>query len=95
MNYYLRHLGDYAKSAAWLSQTEHGALNLLLDWYYSDEKPIPADMIFHITKAHTREEKRAAEKVIKQHRAVWSTPFDQRGLLTEAEKNRRALKNAA
>lgn len=72
MNYYLRHLGDYAKSAAWLSQTEHGALNLLLDWYYSDEKPIPADMIFHITKAHTREEKRAAEKVIK-HFFKWDS----------------------
>lgn len=41
MNYYRRHLGDYHKAAGHLSATGHGIYNLLLDWYYSKERPIP------------------------------------------------------
>ena len=43
MNYYERHLGDYAKDAGHLSMLEHGAYSLLLDRYYTTEQPIPAD----------------------------------------------------
>ena len=37
MNYYKRHLGDYAKKAGHLSTWEHGAYTLILDAYYDRE----------------------------------------------------------
>src|SRR5574340_208016 len=40
MNFYKRHLGDYAKHAGHLSMLEHGAYTLLLDRYYTTERPI-------------------------------------------------------
>jgi len=41
VNYYERHLGDYAKDTGHLSILEHGAYTLLLDRYYSTEAGIP------------------------------------------------------
>lgn len=41
MNYYNRHLGDYARDAGHLTALEHGIYNLLIDWYYVNEQPIP------------------------------------------------------
>ncbi len=41
MNYYQRHLGDFARDTAHLSALEFGVYNLLLDWYYANERPIP------------------------------------------------------
>ena len=46
MNYYKRHMGDYARDAGHLSALEHGIYGLLMDWYYVNEQPIPD------TKAH-------------------------------------------
>lgn len=65
MNYYPRHLGDYARDAGYLSLTEHGAYTLLLDWYYANERPIPRELVFSICKASTRSEKQATEKVLR------------------------------
>jgi uncharacterized protein YdaU (DUF1376 family) len=41
MHFYIRHLGDYAKDTANLSALEVGVYDLLLDFYYSTEKPLP------------------------------------------------------
>jgi uncharacterized protein YdaU (DUF1376 family) len=41
MNYYPRHLGDYAAQAGWLSALEHGVYTLLLDWYHKTKEPSP------------------------------------------------------
>lgn len=43
MNYYRRWIGDYLKKTRGLSITEHGAYALLLDTYYADESPLPAE----------------------------------------------------
>lgn len=43
VNYYERHLGDYARDTGHLSVLEHGVYTLLLDAYYSRERPLPAD----------------------------------------------------
>jgi uncharacterized protein YdaU (DUF1376 family) len=37
MNYYKRHIGDYAAKAGHLSPLEHGIYTLLLDAYYNRE----------------------------------------------------------
>lgn len=64
MNYYERHLGDYAKDTAHLSMLEHGAYGLLLDRYYATECGIPADQVHRLARARTKEEKQAIDSVL-------------------------------
>jgi uncharacterized protein YdaU (DUF1376 family) len=64
VNYYERHLGDYAKDAGHLSMLEHGAYSLLLDRYYTTEQPIPADQAHRICRARTRDERAAVDAVL-------------------------------
>lgn len=66
MNYYERHLGDYARDTGHLSMLEHGAYTLLLDRYYASEQGIPADQAHRITRARTREEKAATDAVLSE-----------------------------
>lgn len=64
MNYYERHLGDYAKDAGHLTMLEHGAYTLLLDRYYTTEQPIPVDQAHRICRARTKEERAAVDAVL-------------------------------
>ena len=64
MNYYRRHLGDYAAQAGYLSALEHGVYTLLLDWYHKNERAIPRELAYQISKAISRTEKRAVDKVL-------------------------------
>jgi len=66
MNYYERHIGDYAKNAGHLSMLEHGAYTLLLDRYYSTEKGIPTDQAYKVARAHTKPERAAVDSVLKE-----------------------------
>ena len=66
LNYYERHLGDYAKDTAHLSMMEHGAYNLLLDRYYATEQGIPDSNVFRIARARTKEEKNAVKTVLSE-----------------------------
>lgn len=64
MNYYERHLGDYARDAGHLTMLEHGAYTLLLDRYYTTEQGIPSDQAHRICRARTRDEKAAVDAVL-------------------------------
>ncbi len=64
MNYYERHLGDYAKDTAHLTMIEHGAYGLLLDRYYATEHGIPEDQAHRVARARTKEEKQAVDAVL-------------------------------
>lgn len=64
MNYYERHLGDYAKDTGHLSMLEHGAYTLLLDRYYSKEEGIPAGEAYRVARAHSKQERGAVDKVL-------------------------------
>ncbi len=64
MNYYERHLGDYARDTAHLSMLEHGAYNLLLDRYYATEAGIPEDQAHRLARARTKEERQAVDAVL-------------------------------
>jgi uncharacterized protein YdaU (DUF1376 family) len=70
MNYYERHLGDYAKDTAHLSMLEHGAYNLLLDRYYSTESGIPADQVYRVARARSRAERAAVDAVLQEFFAL-------------------------
>lgn len=64
MNYYERHLGDYAKDTAHLTVTEHGVYTLLLDRYYATEAPIPDDQKYRVARSKSRDEKAAVDAVL-------------------------------
>jgi uncharacterized protein YdaU (DUF1376 family) len=64
LNYYERHLGDYAKDTAHLTMIEHGAYGILLDRYYATECGIPAEQVHRLARARTREEKQAVDSVL-------------------------------
>lgn len=68
MNYYRRFLGDYASKTASLSLAEHGAYNVLLDIYYSTEKPLPAALtaLHRLCRAMSKEEQEAVKSVAEQ-----------------------------
>lgn len=66
MNYYERHLGDYAKDTAHLSMIEHGAYGLLLDRYYATDAGIPAVQAHRLARARTDEERQAVDAVLEE-----------------------------
>lgn len=66
MNYYERHLGDYAKDAGHLSMLEHGAYTLLLDRYYATEAPIPKADVYRVCRAASKPERAAVDSVLRE-----------------------------
>lgn len=64
MNYYERHLGDYARDTGHLTILEHGAYCLLLDRYYATEAGIPAAQAHRLARARTPEEIAAVDAVL-------------------------------
>jgi uncharacterized protein YdaU (DUF1376 family) len=64
VNYYERHLGDYARDACHLSIMEHGAYTLLLDRYYTTEQGIPQDQAHRVCRARSRDERAAVDATL-------------------------------
>jgi uncharacterized protein YdaU (DUF1376 family) len=66
LNYYERYCGDYARDTAHLSLAEHGAYTLLLDAYYSMERPFVADCgpLFRICRAMNKAEQECVRRVV-------------------------------
>lgn len=64
MNYYPRHIGDYARDAGHLSLAEHGAYTLLLDRYYATERPIGREEAFRICRARSKVDRAAVAYVL-------------------------------
>src|SRR5574340_1472937 len=76
MNFYKRHLGDYAKHAGHLSMLEHGAYTLLLDRYYTTERPIASRAeAYRCCRARTREERAAVDAVLEEFFACAGDEF--------------------
>lgn len=64
MNYYKRHLGDYAKDTGHLTALEHGVYTLLLDRYYSTERPIPPADAYKVARARTAQDRAAVDAIL-------------------------------
>lgn len=64
MNYYKRFPGDYLRDTVHLSMIEDGAYNRLLDWCYTNERPIPKVDLYRISRAQTKSERDAVDKVV-------------------------------
>lgn len=68
MKYYKHHLGDYATRTQHLSVIEHGAYRLLMDAYYTAEKPLTLDMnrLCLMIRATTVSEKKAVFSILNE-----------------------------
>lgn len=66
--WYPRYVGDYSRKTKHLSLIEHGAYSLLLDWYYSNSKPLPLDWVHlhRICTALAPSEQSAVQSVVMQ-----------------------------
>jgi uncharacterized protein YdaU (DUF1376 family) len=67
VHYYKRHLGDFAKSLSNLSQGQIGAYDLLLDWHYANEKPLPLDIeeLYIIGRCRSKCERDNVDRVLR------------------------------
>jgi uncharacterized protein YdaU (DUF1376 family) len=66
MNYWQRHIGDYARDTAHLSMHEDGAYNRMLDLYYATERALPADLqrIYRLVRALTKQDRVCVDTVL-------------------------------
>ena len=78
MNYYKRHLGDYAKKTRTLTVLQHGIYTLLLDLYYSEEAPVTAADAYTVCQARTAKDRAAVDAMLAKFfvadGAVWRNP---------------------
>lgn len=66
LNYYPRHLGDYARDTGHLTMLEHGAYTKLLDRYYATEEGIPQADAYKLTGARSHNEKKAVDGILEE-----------------------------
>ena len=80
MNYYRRYVGDYLRDTARLSMLEHGAYNLLLDYYYADEKPLPLDKdeLYLMVRAMSSADRKAIDKILRLYFTEETDGYHQR-----------------
>jgi uncharacterized protein YdaU (DUF1376 family) len=66
VNYYKRHIGDYAAATRHLSLLEHGVYCLLLDVYYTTEKPLPLEnrAVYRLVGARSDEERSTVDTIL-------------------------------
>ena len=69
VNYYRRYSGDYLRDTSKLSVLEHGAYSLLLDYYYSEETPLPLDLeeVYTMVRAMKPADRAAVDKVLARY----------------------------
>ncbi|MGH8238534.1 MAG: YdaU family protein, partial [Steroidobacteraceae bacterium] len=94
MNYYERHLGDYAKDTAHLSLLEHGVYTVLLDQCYSTEDGIRADDVYRLARARTKEEREAVDVVLKEFFTLVDGKYRQKRCDAEIERARARIEAA-
>ncbi|MFC4729507.1 YdaU family protein [Coralloluteibacterium thermophilus] len=101
MNYYERHLGDYARDTGHLTPLEHGVYTLLLDRYYATEQGIPEDQAHRVCRARSKDEKEAVDAVLSEFfklvDGVWTNPRADREIekFRESEPEREAKRENA
>jgi uncharacterized protein YdaU (DUF1376 family) len=95
--YYERHLGDFAKDTTLLSQGQVGAYDLLLDYYYSTERPLPLDKndLYNITRARTPAERANTDRVIAQFFMKTDQGYTKGRVEAEIERYRTKSEKAA
>lgn len=95
MNYYKRHLGDYAKKAGRLSMLQHGAFTLLIDACYDREQFPTTEEAIDWTWASSTAEVEAVEFVLRKFFTLEDGRYVQKRIQEEiAEYHEKASTNA-
>jgi uncharacterized protein YdaU (DUF1376 family) len=97
VNYYKRHIGDYAAATRHLSLLEHGVYGMLLDVYYTTEKHLPLDerAVFRLVGARTDDEREAVKTILGEFFTSAPDGFHQSRCDEEiAIKQEKSVKNA-
>jgi uncharacterized protein YdaU (DUF1376 family) len=97
LNYYKRHIGDYAAATRHLSLLEHGVYCMLLDVYYTTEKPLPLDerAVFRLVGARSDEERQTVTTILGEFFKSEPDGFHQPRCDEEiAIKQEKSIKNA-
>ena len=69
MYFYNFNIGDYRSHTAHLTPTEHYIYRSLIDWYYLNERPMPANDIDYIARVlmlKTDDERQALQSVLSE-----------------------------
>jgi uncharacterized protein YdaU (DUF1376 family) len=98
LNYYKRHLGDYAKDTKTLSVYEHGAYTVVLDYYYSEEGPVSVEDVEALCRPTSAKERASVEKVMlryfKRDGNHWRHSYADRVIAEWQEKSAKAAESA-
>lgn len=80
MNYWERHIGDYIRDTVSLSMLEDGAYTRLLDQYYQNESPLPADKkeVYRLARATSTAERKAVDYVLQRYFELGADGFRQK-----------------
>ena len=97
MHYYQYNIADYRKDTTHLTLLEHGCYRQLLDQYYLDEKPLPADedKLFRLFNARTEDEKNAIRNVLNDFWTKTEDGYVQGRSKTEIELYKDRLETAS
>lgn len=90
MNYYPFHIGDYASATRHLSWDEDLAYRRLLDWCYTNEKPLPLDVgkVCRLIVATSDAQRVAAETVLSEFFVSTSDGWIHERVTAELERMR-------
>jgi uncharacterized protein YdaU (DUF1376 family) len=86
MNYYPRHLGDYARDAGHLNLVEHGVYTLLLDRFYATEKPFSEKEAMQICRPENKRERAAVVRILNDFFTLTASGFVNKRAMAEIEK---------
>lgn len=88
MNHYPRHIGDWLRDTAHLTETEECIYSRLIDQYYSREKPLPVDpsQCCRLVRANSRESRKAVVTVLSEFFTQSSDGWRQKRCDQEIEK---------
>jgi len=101
LNHYPRHIGDYLKKTIGLSMLQDGAYNRMLDLYYGEEGPLPADRgeIYTATRCQGRADREAVDFVLRKFFVEQADGFHHNRcdeeLARYAEKSDKAARSAS
>lgn len=101
MNHYPRHIGDWIRDTAHLSEVEECIYSRMIDQYYSREKPLPADRsaVCRLVRAASKEARKAVDVVLGEFFELGDDGWHQKRCDAElrrfSEKSAKAAASAA
>lgn len=91
MHYYQKNIGNYGRDTGHLSALEHGVYNLLLDWYYLNERPITMKEAIRVSRGNPDETQVVLSEFFKETKDGWIHSYADRVIAeyhAKAERNR-------